>query len=518
MTTPPATYFRSLLKAWDAPAVDPTSARSPASKTPVDADNQASTAAPAKRPRSGNVNMPMLRDLLLICVLPTTMTMCAVAVIAVERMQGNPFGIAPQQMVTTDAWLACGFAFVILHLAFSYIASPNTATVRHHMQRWAALALVVGAGCLVMFGWPKGWSVPQLALGRTFDLMFLVFYINPILYLVLPLALFAVGAVAFGALLALATSPSLFRPETRVVAGGTFIAHILVAPIALLVAIFGSFFAQAMFPSIMRVDGFSDLITVSSALGAPYSAATVGLLSCAIACSLMCGATFFARHPSAGFAYLPTILVGFTVQIAITAALVGGAGTLVRHGQTIFGLSTASRFPALANYVRGGIPSMQEPTIVSGRRFEGPFVTKRHSGVGLTGLVLMLQQTPATTLRIAIQFNPERKRRPLTCPEISGRIFQCRYIIVAPNRPLDKFILQREFAPRYFNHRPEDVRFEFSSIMPDAWLWRDDTCWLHLENWPAKGDLVQSAVDCQTDWIEQATRLRESLEQFPRRR
>lgn len=88
---------------------------------------------------------------------------------------------------------------------------------------------------------------------------------------------------------------------------------------------------------------------------------------------------------------------------------------------------------------------------------------------------------------------------------------------MARNRPLDKFIIQREFAPRYFSHREEAVRFEFSSIMPDAWLWRDGSCWLHLENWPAKGDLVQSEVDCETDWIEQATQLREQLEQrFPR--
>lgn len=347
--------------------------------------------------------------------------------------------------------------------------------------------------------------------------MFLFVYTNPILIPVLMLALFAVGALAFGALLALATAPSLFRPETRVIAGRTFIAHIAVAPIALLVAILGSFIAKAMFPFVIRVDAVSDLATAPGAPWPPYWAATVALLSCAIACSLICGATYFVQHPSAGIASIPTVHLGIAIQIAITAALIWGAGTLVRHGQTIFGLSTSSRFRALANYVRGGVPSMQEPVVVSGRRFEGPFIAKRHSDVGLNGLVVMLPRSSTRRVPTAVQFNPGRKKRPLTCPDISGRIFQCRYIIVARNRPLDKFIIQREFAPRYFSHREEAVRFEFSSIMPDAWLWRDGSCWLHLENWPAKGDLVQSEVDCETDWIEQATQLREQLEQrFPR--
>jgi hypothetical protein len=48
-------------------------------------------------------------------------------------------------------------------------------------------------------------------------------------------------------------------------------------------------------------------------------------------------------------------------------------------------------------------------------------------------------------------------------------------------------------------------------------LWRAERCWLHLENWPAKGDLVQSELDCNVDWVQQAARLRELLDQrFPR--
>jgi hypothetical protein len=39
----------------------------------------------------------------------------------------------------------------------------------------------------------------------------------------------------------------------------------------------------------------------------------------------------------------------------------------------------------------------------------------------------------------------------------------------------------------------------------------------YLENWPANGDLVQSEVACNTDWVQQAARLRELLDQrFPR--
>jgi hypothetical protein len=454
------------------------------------------------------------RELLLVCVLPTTATLCGVTVIAIERMQADPVSVSPERVVTSFAWLASALAFVMLHIAGSYVSSLNVLTARDHVQRWVALVLVICAGCLVMFGLPPGWSVSLPAvLNRVLGVLFMFTYMNPILILVGVLLLFAVAALAFATLLALATAPALFRRETQAIVGRTFIAHILVAPIALLVGSCGSFLAQGRFTLMGRLDAVADLVSASSTNG-PYWPATIALLSCATACTLICGATFFARNPLAGAAPLPTVFLVATAQLAIVVALIWCAGTLVQQRQTVFASSAATRFPALADYVRGGVPSLHEPAVVSGRLFQGPFAAKRHAKVSMQGVVLMVPQWSAP---IAIQFNPARKRRPLSCPGISGQLFQCRYIIVADNRPVDEFIIQRDFVPRYFSHREEKVWFEFSNLTPEVWLWRAERCWLHLENWPAKGDLVQSELDCNIDWVQQAARLRELLDQrFPR--
>ena len=238
------------------------------------------------------------------------------------------------------------------------------------------------------------------------------------------------------------------------------------------------------------------------------------MLSCAIACTLICGATFLARESPPRAASLPTVGLVVAVQLAIVVALIWCAGALVQQRQTVFAMSGATRFPTLANYVRGGVPSLHEPAVASGRLFQGPFTAKRYTNVGMQGALLMV---PQWTAPVAIQFKPARKRRPLSCPSVSGELFQCRYIIVAANRPVDEFVIQRESVPRHFKHSEESVWFEFSNLRPEAWLWRAERCWLHLENWPANGDLVQSEVDCNTDWVQQAARLRELLDRrFPR--
>ena len=366
----------------------------------------------------------------------------------------------------------------------------------------------------MIFGLPPGWSVPLPAeLNRGLAIMFMLVYMNPILIIPVVLLLFAVAAFAFAVLLALATAPALFRRETQAIVGRTFIAHIVVAPIALLVGVLGSFIAQTMFPSVGRLDAVADLVTASSA-NWPYRPASIALLSCAIACTLICGATFLARESPPRAASLPTVGLVVAVQLAIVVALIWCAGALVQQRQTVFAMSGATRFPTLANYVRGGVPSLHEPAVASGRLFQGPFTAKRYTNVGMQGALLMV---PQWTAPVAIQFKPARKRRPLSCPSVSGELFQCRYIIVAANRPVDEFVIQREFVPRYFKHSEESVWFEFSNLRPEAWLWRAERCWLHLENWPANGDLVQSEVDCNTDWVQQAARLRELLDQrFPR--
>jgi hypothetical protein len=369
-----------------------------------------------------------------------------VAVIAVERMQADPVAVTPQRVSTSFAWLGIAVGFVLLHVAGSYISSLNMMTVREHVQRWAALVLVIGIGCLVMFGLPAGWSVPLPAeLNRGLAIMFTLVYMNLILIIPIVLLLVAVAALAFAVLLALATAPSLFRRETQAVVGRTFIAHIVVAPIALLVAVLGSFVAQTMFPSVGRVDGLADLITASSANG-PYWPASIALLSCAIACTLICGATFLARESLPRAASLPTVGLVAVVQLAIVVALIWCAGALVQQPQTVFAMSGTTRFPTLANYVRGGVPSLHEPAVASGRLFQGPFTVKRNTKGGMQGALLTI---PQWNVPIAIQFNPARKRRPLSCPSVSGELFQCRYIIVAPNRPVDEFVIQRELVPRY---------------------------------------------------------------------
>jgi hypothetical protein len=456
----------------------------------------------------------MFRDLLLIWVVPTTTALCAVAVIAAERMQADPVTVTPERLSTSFAWLVIALGFVLLHVAGNYISSPNALTAREHVQRLAALVLLIGAGCLVMLGLPPGWSVPLPAeLNRGLGIMFMLVYMSPILIVPGVLLLFAIAAFAFAVLLALATAPSLFRRETRAVVGRTFIAHIVVAPIALLVAVLGSFVAQTMFPSVGRIDGLADLITASSA-NEPYWPASIALLTCAMACTLICGATFLASESPPRAASLPTVGLVVAVQLVIVVALIWCAGALVQQRQTVFAMSGATPFPALANHVRGGVPSLHEPAVASGRLFQGPFTVKRNTKVGMQGALLTI---PQWNVPIAIQFNPARKKRPLSCPSVSGELFQCRYIIVAPNRPVDEFVIQRELVPRYFKHSAENVWFEFSNRRPEAWLWRAERCWLHLENWPANGDLVQSEVDCKADWVQQAARLRELLDQRFRR-
>jgi hypothetical protein len=458
----------------------------------------------------------IFRDLLLVWFVPTTAALICVAVIAVERMQADPAPVTPQRVSTSVAWLAIALGFVLLHVAGSYIASLNAMTAREHAQRWATLVLVIGVGCLVMFGVPAGWSVPLPAeLNRGLAIMFMLVYMSPILIFPVALLLFAVAALAFAVVLALATAPGVFRRETQAVVGRNFIAHIVVSPIALLIGVLGSFVAQTMYPSVGRIDGIADLITASSANG-PYWPASIALFSCAIACTLICSATFLAREePPPRVASMPTVGLVVAVQLAIVVALIWCAGALVHQRQTVFAMSGATRFPTLANYVRGGVPSLHEPAVASGRLFQGPFTAKRYTKVGVQGALMMVPQWNAL---VAIQFNPARKRRPLSCPSVSGELFQCRYIIVAANRPVDEFVVQREFVPRYFKHREERVWFEFSNPWPEAWLWRAERCWLHLENWPANGDLVQSEVDCNNDWVQQAARLREFLDQrFPRK-
>jgi hypothetical protein len=360
----------------------------------------------------------------------------------------------------------------------------------------------------VLFGLPAGWSVPLPAwLNLPLAVMFMFL---PILILPVLLLLFAVAALAFAGLLALATAPDLFRRDTQAIVRRTFIAHILVAPIALLVGTCGTF--AGSLPLVRPIGAVADLVSVTSTSG--YLPASIALVSFAIACTLICGATFFARNPLAVAASLPTVFTVAAVQLTIVVALIWCAGGLVQQRQTVFALSAATRFPTLANYVRGGVPSLHEPAVASGRLFQGPFVAKRRTKVGLQGVLLMV---PQWNVPIAIQFNPERKIRALSCPGISGQLFQCRYIIVAANRPIDEFVIQRAFVPRYFSHREENVWFEFSNLTPEVWLWRAERCWLHLENWPAKGDLVQSELDCNVDWVQQAARLRELLDQrFPR--
>jgi hypothetical protein len=457
----------------------------------------------------------ILRDLLLVWVVPTTAALFAVAVIAVERMQADPVTVTPERLSTSLAWLVIALGFVLLHVAGSSISSPNALTAREHVQRLAALVLLIGAGCLVMFGLPPGWSVPLPAeLNRGLGIMFMLVYMSPILIIPVALLLFAVAALAFAVLLALATAPALFRRETQAIAGRTFIGHIVVAPIALLVGVLGSFVAQTMFPFVGRIDGIADLISASSTNG-PYWPASIALLTCATACTLICGATFLVREGSPPrAAALATVGLVIAVQLAIVVALIWCAGTLVQQRQTVFAMSGATRFPTLAHYVRSGVPSLHEPAVASGRLLQGPFTAKRHTNVGIGGVLLIV---PQWTAPVAIQFKPARKRRPLSCPSVSDQLFQCRYIIVAANRPVDEFVIQREFAPRYFKHSEESVWFEYSNLRPEAWLWRAERCWLHLENWPANGDLVQSEVGCNTDWVQQAARLREFLDRrFPR--
>ena len=157
---------------------------------------------------------PMVRELLIVCVLPTTATLCAVTVIAIERMQADPVSVSPDRVVTSLAWLASALAFVMLHIAGSYVSSLNVLTSRDHVQRWVALVLVICAGCLVMFGLPPGWSVSlPTVLNRALAVMFMFVYMNPILILTGALLLFAVAALAFATLLALATAPALFPPR-----------------------------------------------------------------------------------------------------------------------------------------------------------------------------------------------------------------------------------------------------------------------------------------------------------------
>jgi hypothetical protein len=269
----------------------------------------------------------IFRDLLLVWVLPTTAALFAVAVIAVERMQADPVAVAPERVNTSFAWLAIALGFVLLHVAGNYISSLNVMTASEHVQRWAALVLVIGVGCLVMFGVPAGWSVPLPAeLNRGLAIMFMLVYMSPILIFPVVLLLFAVAALAFAVLLALATAPGLFRRETQAVVGRTFIAHIVVSPIALLVGVLGSFVAQTMFPSVGRIDSIADLVTASSANG-PYRPASIALLSCAIACTLICGGTFLAREESPPRAALPTVGLVVAIQLALSSR---SSGVLAR--------------------------------------------------------------------------------------------------------------------------------------------------------------------------------------------
>jgi hypothetical protein len=340
-------------------------------------------------------------------------------------------------------------------------------------------------------------------------------YMLPILILGVMLLLFPVIAFAVAVLLALATAPGLFRREAQPLVARTFIAHIVVVPIALLVGIVGSLLAQGSFTHVARMG--ADLVTASST-GGPYGPAITAVLSCAGACTLVCVATYFAQRPPTAAGSLSAVIMAVAIQLAVVVALIWCAGTLVQQQQTIFALSTETRFPALANSVRGGLPSRHEPVVGSGRLFTGPFAAKRQFKGGVQALLLTVPEwtSVSASVPIAIYFKPDRKRRPLSCPAISGTVFHCRSIVIAPNRPLDRFVLQREFAPTHFKHHEETDWFEFSDRAPDAWLWRAERCWLHLENWPAKGDMVQSEVDCKADWVPQAARLRELLDRrFP---
>jgi hypothetical protein len=464
------------------------------------------------------LNTRMLGHVLLVGVLPMTATLGLVTVIAIERMQCDPLGIALQKMY--PAWLACGCVFAILHILATHISSGRNATLREYAQALLAVAIVVSAAAVATLGMPFSWAEPgpPSAVEGALRLIFIGILL-PFTIVALFLLFLAIGSAAFGASMALGTAPDLFDANKRSVAERVFAHHMVVAPMAFTVALVGTTVAETMFSSATSVESaifpglMRALFPTPRSPNAVFYAAAVPVLVWTLACSLTCGATLSARNPSV----LPYAWMAVAIQLMIAAALIFFVASRVHDKQAIF----ETRPPAqMVRYIRGGMPSMHEPFVASGRQFRGPFILKRRGKVGVSRATVRIehQGMPSIGPVIDLEFRKERREVPMTCPETPGPVLTCQFVpaLVRSGRRLESLVIQRELAHDYDRSR-DAVSIEFSNEMHDAWLWRDESsCWLHL-HWPTAGDLARSQIDCNANWTDLVGPFRAILDgQFPR--
>jgi len=264
--------------------------------------------------------------------------------------------------------------------------------------------------------------------------------------------------------------------------------------------------------AMIAVDG-----TLNTHPGAVLAPGAVAMCLWLVGCTAIWVAAL-AMHDRNLFKRRTTLGLGILLQLAVAVALVGvTAGMVLRH-QTIFGID-ATRWPAaLVELVRRGQPTLDAPSVISGRSFGGPFLSKsRGQWQVIEGLVVEIPEwrVGGVPAPVSLQFNRQRRIQLLTCPELS-EITRCRAIAPAWNVKLDAVILKRGV---YFGDRGA---YEFSEAIPDVSFWREDAanpaarCWLHLEDWPMKGDAARAQAECSGRWPEQAARLRGLLERrFP---
>ena len=474
-----------------------------------------------------NQNASAFRDILLAGLLPTTAALGLVTVIAIERMLCDPSSISSATVTNQSiAWLACALLFAGLHiLAISPIIGRR-ATLLERVQPFLILAAVLlSIGCLATYGVPSNWTAhwpfSVFVIGLHVIVTFL--YWNPIAFLLLALFGLGVVAIAFGALLALAAAPNLFDIGKRPAVARLLGHHVIVAPIAVIFAFVGILIAELMFTAATSDDIMLFPGVFRAPVGSPSTplyAAAVALMTWTIASTLTWGAGVQARNPTVTLIRSARFWAVIAIELVIALALAFYAADRVHSRRALFDAQPPPRIAPLVRIIRGGMAPLHEPVAASERLLRGAFVRKWRSNDKVFRAVIKMEQPvlrDASSL-LDVEFGPRRQRRPLTCPEAVGPLLTCRFIapIVASGGRLDSVILQREL-PEGYDLR-STVIVEYSKQMPDAWLWRERSCWLHLDDWPARGDLVRLEVACVENWSDWAGRLRARLDQeFPRR-